>query len=121
MSSEQPAPLLIGGDLAVAFTDRTIVHELMAHLATPESGAAWAASDSYFAARTNPSGDQLKDPLASLQAELIANAEVLVFDGSDQMDPDFGAGLFWSEITRWVSGDISYDEMARHLDAARQE
>jgi alpha-glucoside transport system substrate-binding protein len=117
VSSEEPPPLLIGGDHAVAFSDRAIVHELMADLARSASSSVWADS----VAPTESEAMAQGDALTQLQAGLVAGADVLVFDGSDQMDPDFGSGLFWSEITAWVSGDISYEEMASRLDQARSD
>ncbi|MFV1989508.1 MAG: ABC transporter substrate-binding protein [Acidimicrobiales bacterium] len=116
----EPAPLLVGGDHAIAFTDRPIVHELLAFMATTESSEVWSAEGAYFSPRTSLHADSHRNPLEQLLGELMANAETIVFDGSDQMDPDFSTDLFWPLITAWVAGDISYDELARQLDEARE-
>ena len=50
--------------------------------------------------------------------EIMANAEVARFDGSDLMPADVGAGTFWSEGTSFVNGDKSAAEAAEAIDAS---
>ena len=51
-------------------------------------------------------------------AELLLDGRELRFDASDQMTPDIGAGLLWSEITAWVAGTSSLDQFVTTIDEA---
>jgi alpha-glucoside transport system substrate-binding protein len=43
-------------------------------------------------------------------------ASAFLFDGSDQMPGEVGAGTFWSEMTSWVSGDTDLDTALKNID-----
>jgi alpha-glucoside transport system substrate-binding protein len=114
-------PLLVGGDQAVAFSERQLVQDLLVFLATPASSEAWSESGAFFSPRIGEQADGQRDPLAQLQADLITNADVVVFDGSDQMDTSYSTDLFWPLVTQWVSGSLSYAEFAQAMDEARPQ
>ena len=38
-------------------------------------------------------------------AEVAYDSTEFLFDGSDQMPGEVGAGTFWKEMTAWISGD----------------
>jgi alpha-glucoside transport system substrate-binding protein len=116
-----PAPVVAGADLAVAFADRPEVGEVMARLATPEAGREWAAGGSYVSPRIGIDPASYFQPADLAIAEVLLGADPLVFDGSDAMPPDVGTTLFWMQITAWISGQITYDELAQTLDEARLE
>jgi alpha-glucoside transport system substrate-binding protein len=50
--------------------------------------------------------------------EVMQNAEVARFDGSDLMPADVGAGEFWTQATAMVNGEASVDAGAAAIDAA---
>jgi alpha-glucoside transport system substrate-binding protein len=44
------------------------------------------------------------DDLTRQQAEILANADIVRFDGSDMMPGAVGTGTFWTGITDYVGG-----------------
>jgi alpha-glucoside transport system substrate-binding protein len=113
-------PLVIGGDEIVQFDDRLTVNDLMAFFASADAGTPWARSGGFLSAKSSISKDEYPDVEQRFIAAL-ATTPVQVFDASDQMPPDIGSGLLWSEITKWVGGAITYTEFAETIDAARRE
>lgn len=113
------APLVVGGDNAVAFNDSDETFELMAYLATPESGAEWARRGGYVSARNSVDVDTYYTAADRRFVELFLDDRTIRFDGSDSMAPDVGSSLWWSEITSWIGGATSLDDMVSALDDAR--
>jgi alpha-glucoside transport system substrate-binding protein len=114
------APLVIGGDEIVQFDDRPEVNALMTFLASADAGTPWASSGGFLSAKSSISADVYPEFEGGFIAAL-ATSPVEVFDASDQMHPDIGSGLLWTEITKWVGGAITYAEFAETVDAARSE
>ncbi len=113
------APLVIGGDLIVQFDDRPEVNGLMNFLAAADAGTPWAQAGGFLSAKSSiPEG--VYPDVEQGFISVLETSPGQVFDASDQMHPDIGSGLLWSEITRWVSGAITYSEFAETIDAARR-
>lgn len=113
------APLVIGGDLIVHFDDRPEVNGLMNFLAAADAGTPWAQAGGFLSAKSSiPEG--VYPDVEQGFISVLETSPGQVFDASDQMHPDIGSGLLWSEITRWVSGAITYSEFAETIDAARR-
>jgi alpha-glucoside transport system substrate-binding protein len=49
--------------------------------------------------------DVYPDEVSRQQAEILANAEIVRFDGSDMMPGVVGTGTFWSGIVDYVGGE----------------
>lgn len=113
-------PVVVGADLAVAFSDRPEVAAVLGRLAAPEAGQAWAEEGSYISPRSSVDPDSYYGPVDRAVVEVMLGAETLVFDGSDAMPANVGTDLFWEQITAWVAGQISYEQLAETLDEARQ-
>ncbi|MEA2057740.1 MAG: ABC transporter substrate-binding protein [Actinomycetota bacterium] len=104
---EGPPPILTGGDLAVAFSDRPAVQEFLRYLATPESGEAWAKAGGYTSPHATFDPAIYGDDFDRWTAELLLNAEVVRFDASDMMHPPVGTRSFWDGMMTLVrTGDI---------------
>jgi ABC-type glycerol-3-phosphate transport system substrate-binding protein len=82
INEEYGYPVVGGGDLLVAFSDRPEVAELIAWMAGEEGNSLWAATGAIVSPNVNVSLD-VYSPLASLDAEQVAGAQTFVFDGSD--------------------------------------
>lgn len=119
VAGDEP-PLVIGGDEFVQFDNRPEVNGLMAFLASSQAGAPWARSGGFLSAKSSISEDEYPDVEKGFITAL-ATSPVQVFDASDQMNPDIGSALLWTEITKWVGGAISYSEFAETIDAARRQ
>jgi alpha-glucoside transport system substrate-binding protein len=99
-------PVLGGGDLAGVFSqDNESAKKLVAFLASSEFGTngygetgGWISPNTEF--------DVSLYPTKTLQAIATIGYEStdFVFDGSDQMPGEVGAGSFWREMTAWISG-----------------
>lgn len=116
-----PPPVVTGADLAVAFNDRPEVAAVLSRLATPEATRPWAEGGTFVSARTSVDPATFYGPVDRAMAEILVTADTVVFDGSDAMPPHVGTELFWSEITAWISGRTSYDDLAKTLDGAMSE
>jgi alpha-glucoside transport system substrate-binding protein len=51
-------------------------------------------------------------------ANVAYESTAFLFDGSDQMPGEVGAGAFWKEITAWISGQTELDEALANIDSA---
>ena len=111
-------PIVAGVDLAIAFDHRPEVLDLMRFLATPDAVQPWAAAGSFVSPLVEfDSADYSASDLAA--AELLLAAPDVLVDGSDAMPVDYGSTLFWSEITEWISGAQSLDQLTATMDAER--
>ena len=115
--------LLVGGDTAVMFNDSPEIREFMSYLATPESGAVWAAGGGYTGAHSTVADAEAyyPDPFDRRLAGLVAGADVLRFDGSDMMPDSFAGTALLETLTAWVSGQIDLDTAVEILDEERKE
>ncbi len=124
-------PVLGSGTLAGAFEDRPEVWAVMEYFGSPEYANARQAKQkelktgdeegdvlSGFNTANLGADPSLWAPLEQSFLEILANAEVLRFDGSDLMPADVGAGTFWSEGTAMVNGDTTIEEGTAAIDAS---
>lgn len=117
--TDAPPPIVVGADLAVAFDHRPEVDEVMTELTRPEAVRTWVAAGGFLTPSTAvPASAYGSAADRELAARLLGSSS-LVIDGSDAMPPIIGTDLFWSEITKWVTRSITYQELAATLDAAR--
>ncbi len=93
---EGEGAVTIGGDVIAALTTNPGVTEFIQFMSSPESGETWAATGAIISPITGVSTDVYPNELASREAEQVANASAVRFDGSDLMPaggPDLGALL----------------------------
>ncbi len=114
---EYGEPVLTGGDLVAMYSDRPEVRAVMAYLATGESTQAWVEAGGLISPHKDASLDWYTTDVDRRFAEMLQNASVTRFDGSDLMPAPVGAGEFWTGITDWVTG-ASLDEVLPVIDAA---
>lgn len=100
-----PPPIVAAGELAAAFNDDPATLELVRYLAGPEAGAVWASTAGGFTSpHTTLDPEDYVTPLDRRLARLVAETDVLRFDGSDQMPTAVGTGTFWAGIVDYASG-----------------
>jgi alpha-glucoside transport system substrate-binding protein len=114
----QDDPLVTGGDGAVQFDDREEVNMLMTYLATTDGAATWAERGGFVSARTSVDHDTYYHGASRRFSELLVDAPVSRFDASDVMPAIVGSGLLWSQITEWIAGTITLDELVTSVDEA---
>jgi alpha-glucoside transport system substrate-binding protein len=82
----------------------------------------YSGSNEYFAGyiakgrkdlTPNKSFDTTKiaDPVTKKFADLLKSSDVFRFDGSDLMPGAVGAGTFWTESTKWITGQSTDDTL----------
>lgn len=97
-------PVLVAGDVFAMFNDTPAARALMEYLATAQPHEIWAGLGGYISPHQQVSLDVYPDDLTRQQAEILANADIIRFDGSDMMPGAVGTGTFWTGITSYVGG-----------------
>jgi len=87
--------ITIGGDVLAAFTDKPGVKEFMTYMTTPEAGAAWAKGGTIISPILGVDPSVYPNDLAKQEADQVAKASAVRFDGSDLLPAgaDLGAVL----------------------------
>ena len=49
-------------------------------------------------------------------ADVAYESTAFLFDGSDQMPGEVGAGSFWSEMIAWIADDQDLDTTLKNID-----
>lgn len=109
-------PLIAGGDLVAALTDRPETRALVAYLASPEAGEVWAARGGFLSPHAAFASDAYADPFDRRLAELLASAPLVRFDGSDQLPTAIGTGSFWTGMVAYVGG-VPLSEVLEVIEA----
>jgi len=110
-------PLLGAGDLISAFNDTAETRALLNYLASAEAQGIWCKALGKLAVNKTVDPSIYPDPITAKAAEMLANAEVFRFDGSDLMPAAVGAGTFWSGVLDFVSG-IPLDTVLASIEAS---
>lgn len=97
-------PVLVAGDVFAMFNDTPAARALMEYLASPTPHEVWAELGGYISPHQQVSLEVYPDEVTRQQAEILANADTIRFDGSDMMPGAVGTGTFWTGITNYVGG-----------------
>ena len=109
-------PLLGAGSLYAMFNDRPEVREVMRYLTTGESIKPFAKSEANVSSHRDVPLEWYATPRQLRYAQLISEADVYRFDGSDLMPGDVGF-QFWQGIVDWVEGG-DLDTILQGIDAS---
>jgi alpha-glucoside transport system substrate-binding protein len=109
-------PVLGGGDLAVLLSESDDAKTVMKLLADPELGVEAAPKSSFISPHTTFDLGLYPDDLTAQMARVAYDSSAFLFDGSDQMPGEVGAGSFWREMTAWVSDDQDLDTTLTNID-----
>jgi alpha-glucoside transport system substrate-binding protein len=113
------APVLIAGDLAVAYTDNPDLAEFFEYFAQPESGEPWAAEGAWLSPFQDFDTSAYADPSLEAQGEIVMEADFARFDASDMMPGAVGAGSFWTEMVNYIQRDgEDLDSAVQGIDSA---
>ncbi len=110
------SPVLGGGDMAVMMTDNDATAQVMEWLADPEIGNEAAPNSSFISPHTTFDAELYPTELTKQMANVAYDSTAFLFDGSDQMPGEVGAGSFWREITAWIAGDTDLDTALKNID-----
>lgn len=109
-------PVLGGGDMAVMMTDDDPTATVMEWMADPEIGNEAAPNSSFISPHTTFDTSLYPTDLTRQMADVAYGSTAFLFDGSDQMPGEVGAGSFWREITAWISGETDLDTALQNID-----
>ena len=85
--------ITIGGDVLAAFTDKPGVKEFMTYMTTAEAGTAWAKGGTIISPIKGVDTSVYPNELAKKEAEQVANASAVRFDGSDLLPAGTDLGV----------------------------
>ena len=102
---EYDTPALGAADMFVMFNDTPEAEALMRYLATPGAQEIWVAEIGKLSANRRVSLGAYPDELTRKAAQILANAKIFRFDGSDLMPAPVGSGSFWTGILDYVGGE----------------
>ncbi|UTD02208.1 carbohydrate ABC transporter substrate-binding protein [Treponema socranskii subsp. buccale] len=97
-------PVLGGGDQFVAFSDKKGVKEFLEFLTTWEACVPYAKTGGALFPHKNQNFNDYGNAIERELAEILVNATVFRFDGSDLMPAEVGAGTFWTGMVDYVNG-----------------
>ena len=100
-------PALGGGEFVGRFTDNPAAAAVQLYLTSAEWNNKKAALGGWFSAHKGLDTANVADPVNKVAVEILQNATLFRFDGSDVMPAAVGAGSFWTEMTAWVAEDKS--------------
>ncbi len=100
---DEPAPLLVGGSIAAAFTDRPETWSLMAFLASAEGGGDLQAGGGHVSPHAGVRPDSYADAFDRRMAALLATADAVRFDASDSMYSPVGTRSFLDATTQFIA------------------
>ncbi|MGH3649299.1 MAG: ABC transporter substrate-binding protein [Acidimicrobiia bacterium] len=115
-----PTAVLGGGDVAVALTENPSAQALLEYLTTPEAVESWAALGGFTAPNQNLDLSIYPDDLSRATAEGLVNAEVFVFDMSDNVPAALGgtagAGI-WGGLQNWLENPDDAQAVLEQIEA----
>ena len=117
-------PVLTAGTYAAAFDDSDATMAVLAYMATPEYASLrqekqtelLSGGVSGFLSAVNGQDQSVYQPLEQGFLKILADSELVRFDGSDLMPAEVGSGSFWTEGTSLVNGDETAEEAATKIE-----
>jgi alpha-glucoside transport system substrate-binding protein len=119
------APVVTGGDAAVALKDSKAAHALLTFLAAPEAAAIWAQEGGFVSPNKNLDGAAYPDDVQRKIAKALVDAgDDFRFDMSDQAPAAFGGTKGkgeWKALQDFLKNpkDIEGAQKALEADAAK--
>jgi len=113
-------PLLVSGDVVTVFNNRPEVIKFAQFLTSETAANIWSSELGELSAYVDADPAQFDNPITRQAQEMLLNATVSRFDGSDLMPGEVGAGIFWTGILDYVSG-IDLDTVLDNIEAVAQD
>lgn len=109
-------PVLIGGDIAAAFNNDANTLKVRNFIASKENGTEQAKTGTFSPHTTMDVSALPNKTLQTIASEVLYKATAARFDGSDLMPAKVGAGTFWTEPVKWISGQQDLDATLKNID-----
>lgn len=114
IDEEQGRPVLGAGTLIAMTKDTPGSRALLDFLLTPLAHELWAAQGGFLTPLKSMNLDAYQTDTLRKQGEILLNADVFRFDGSDLMPAAIGAGAFWTAMVDYSNG-ASVDEVTQFV------
>ena len=111
-------PVIGGGDMAMLLSENENAKTVLAALSEPDIGNDAAAGSSFISPHNTFDVELYPNELTKSIAQVAYDASAFLFDGSDQMPGEVGAGTFWKDMTAWISGQQDLDTTLSNIDAS---
>ncbi|WP_420110807.1 ABC transporter substrate-binding protein [Pseudactinotalea sp.] len=110
-------PILGGGDLAALMNgnDEEAI-AVMEFLTSDAFGGEWASAGGWLSPHTTFDTSLYPDEATRKTAEIVANADVFRYDGSDLMPNAVGGGSFWTGMVEWLRGDKTAEQVTTDIE-----
>jgi alpha-glucoside transport system substrate-binding protein len=115
-AEEGELPIVGGGDFATMLVQDSDTEKVMQMLSESDIGEEAAKSGAYVSPHKDFDNSIYPNEIIRTAAEAAQAADTFLIDGSDQMPGEVGAGTFWSETTKFTSGEIDAEEMVTTID-----
>jgi alpha-glucoside transport system substrate-binding protein len=109
-------PVLGGGDMAVMLDESDSTKEAMKILSETDTGNEAAKMSSFISPHKDFDASNYPNDLTRSYAKVATDSTAFLFDGSDQMPGEVGAGTFWKDMTAWISGQEDLDTALTNID-----
>ena len=110
--------VLVGGDLAAAFNNDANTLKLRNFIASKENGTQQAKNGAFSPHKTADVSLLPNKTLQTIASEVLYKATAARFDGSDAMPAKVGAGTFWTEPVKWLTGGQDLNTTLDNIDAS---
>jgi len=111
-------PVIGGGDLAMLLSDNSNAKTVMQYLSETDIGNDAAPTSSFISPHKDFDVSLYPSETTRTIAKVAYDATSFLFDGSDQMPGEVGAGTFWKDMTAWISGQEDLDTALKNIDAS---
>lgn len=109
-------PVLGGGDLAVLMSDSEDAKTAMNLLAESDIADQAVPGSSFISPHKDFDVSLYATETTRSIAQVAYDSTAFLFDGSDSMPAQVGAGSFWKEMTAWLNGDEDIDTALQNID-----
>ncbi len=111
-------PVVGGGDLAVMLDNSASTKTAMKLLSATDVGNEAAKGSSFISPHKDFDVANYPNETTRSVAKVAYDSTAFLFDGSDQMPGEVGAGTFWKDMTSWIAGDQDLDTTLKNIDAS---
>ena len=111
-------PVEGGGDMLTMLNDSANVQTVVKDLSETDIGNDAAPTSSFISPHTDFNLKLYPNGVTRDIAKIAYGSSEFLFDGSDAMPAQVGAGSFWKEMTAWISGQESIDSALKNIDSS---
>jgi alpha-glucoside transport system substrate-binding protein len=110
-------PIEGGGDMITMLNDTPNVETVVKLLSQPQIGNDAAPTSSFISPFKNFNTKLYPNDTTRTVANIMYNGSHFLFDGSDAMPAQVGAGSFWSQMVAWIGGQESITAALTDIDS----